>query len=684
MPVRHSILRLACVARHQALYLSTVVLLLGTTLSAVTRIMLLASPAVVDLSPAVVLDALMRGFAGDLAFGATLGALTAAMGALIHRGPRGTRLRSALSTAAVASMLFTLAFTAVAEVLFWDEFTTRFNFIAVDYLIYTTEVVGNIRESYPVTAILAVIGLVSMAGAVAITRAWPMRRGAAWSVPVRLATALLSIALIPAAARIGMWNNESVGADAALRGDVTHQELARNGPFGFLAALRDNSLAFERFYATVTQAELARIAAPWPRIRSIVPDHEDAIRPRHVSLPPAGAIGGPTGSADRRVPPRPRHVVVIQVESLSAEYLGAFGNDRGLTPSIDRIAERGVLFTQMYAIGTRTVRGLEALSAALPPLPGQSVLRRPGNDRLTTLGAVLRDQGFDTSFLYGGYGYFDNMNGFFADNGYRVEDRQDLPSERVGFANVWGVSDEYLFEHAIRRIDAIAAGGQRGFMHLMTTSNHRPYTYPDGRIDIPSKSGRDGAVKYTDWAIGHFFDEARTRPWFDDTLFVIVADHCASVAGRTSLPPDRYHIPAILYAPRYLAAQRVDRLSSQIDLVPTIVAWLGFDDHGRFFGQDLFGPAPRARAYLGNYQEVGLLTEAQDGSRDLVVLAPRRKVSQYRVGTDQSIHAVPVRQPLAHQAIAAFQQASEVFTSGRYRHEADRLIAVRPRSAGGS
>ncbi|HQD83693.1 MAG TPA: LTA synthase family protein [Quisquiliibacterium sp.] len=710
--------RLAPLLRHQALHLATLALLMGTAIPAVTRIVLLTTPPVTDLSPSMLLDTFARGLVGDLAFGAMLAGLVAALGTLLHRGARATRTRTVLSGAVVALLLFALTFLAVAETLFWDEFTTRFNFIAVDYLIYTTEVVGNIRESYPVTTILSVLGALSIAGAVGVVRAWPARRGASWRLPTRALASAAAVALMLAAARVGLWNNEALASDAALRADVTHQELARSGPYGFIAALRDNSLSFERFYATVDHDALAQLTQPWPRVRHATPAAAAAAaiatavanaaaaaaavapsapaatqgvvrvsatvpqRTGRPAAPDARPAQAPAGAQGART--RPRHVVVIQVESLSAEFLGAFGNDRGLTPSIDRLAAEGVLFTQMYAIGTRTVRGLEALSAALPPLPGQSVLRRPGNEQLTTLGAVLRDQGFQTAFLYGGYGYFDNMNGFFADNGYQVEDRRDLPADRVGFANVWGVSDEYLFDHAIRRIDAIAATGQRGFLHLMTTSNHRPYTYPDGRIDIPSKTGRDGAVKYTDWAIGRFIEQARARPWFDDTLFVIVADHCASVAGRTSLPPDRYHIPAILYAPRHLAARRVDVLSSQIDLAPTLVAWLGFDDHGRFFGQDLFGDAPEPRAFLGNYQEVGLLTQAEDGSRDLVVLAPRRRVSQYRVAPDASIHAVPVRPQLARRAIAEFQQASETFTSGQYRHVPERLAVARPRGVGGS
>ena len=132
-----------------------------------------------------------------------------------------------------------------------------------------------------------------------------------------------------------------------------------------------------------------------------------------------------------------------------------------------------------------------------PPVPGQSIVRRPGNAHLATIGEILELQGFATSFVYGGYGYFDNMNAYFDANDYRVVDRTEFPKSSVVFENIWGVADESLFANALAVVDANVAQGKRTFTHVMTTSNHRPFTYPDGRIDIPSPGGREGAIKYT-------------------------------------------------------------------------------------------------------------------------------------------------------------------------------------------
>jgi len=360
------------------------------------------------------------------------------------------------------------------------------------------------------------------------------------------------------------------------------------------------------------------------------------------------------------MPGQPRHVVVVMVESLSAEFLGAYGSPKGLTPNLDRLAREGLLFTNAYATGTRTVRGLEAVSLGTPPVPGQAIVRRPGNDHLSTIGELLEHQGFATSFVYGGYGYFDNMNAYFDSNDYRVTDRTDFPEGSVAFENIWGVADESLLENALKVIDANVAGGKRSFTHIMTTSNHRPFTYPPGRIDIPPPGGRDGGVKYTDWAIGRFIEQARAKPWFDDTLFVIVADHCASVAGKTTIPVERYRIPVILYAPRLVEPGLFTPVTSQIDLPPTLLDVLRVDGDDHFFGRSVFElPAPE-RAFVSNYQSLGYLKNGV-----LTVLSPGHRVEAFHVDP-RSYASTPMAPDatLAREAIAYYQTASRAYRQG--------------------
>ena len=232
------------------------------------------------------------------------------------------------------------------------------------------------------------------------------------------------------------------------------------------------------------------------------------------------------------------------------------------------------------------------------------------------------------------------------------------------FENIWGVADESLFANALGVIDAAVASGKPTFMHVMTTSNHRPFTYPDGRIDIKSPGGREGGVKYTDWAIGRFIDDARGKPWFDDTLFVIVADHCAAVAGKSKLPVGGYRIPLIFYAPKLVVPGEYTPTMSQIDIPPTILDVLRADGDDHFFGRSVFEvPGAPARAFVSNYQSLGYL---RDGV--LTVLTPGRKVESFRVDpVTRETAPMPVDQAYAREAIAYYQTAARAFKQGALR-----------------
>ena len=275
------------------------------------------------------------------------------------------------------------------------------------------------------------------------------------------------------------------------------------------------------------------------------------------------------------------------MESHGADFVGALGDTRGLSPNMDQLAKEGMLFTQMYATGLRTVRGLEALTLSLPPTPGHALLMRKNNKGMATFGGVLQSQGYDALYLYGGYSYFDNMRDFFSGSGYTVIDRTALAAANITHENIWGVADEDMIREAMRELDARTASGKKVFAHIMTTSNHRPFTYPANRIDIPSGLSREGAAKYADWAVGQFIREAKTHKWFDDTLFIFVADHTSHGRGRMDLPPENYHIPMIIYAPKWIKPAQIDYVASQIDVAPTVLSLLNVSYDSMFFGHDI-------------------------------------------------------------------------------------------------
>ncbi|MDR1289151.1 MAG: LTA synthase family protein [Holosporales bacterium] len=313
------------------------------------------------------------------------------------------------------------------------------------------------------------------------------------------------------------------------------------------------------------------------------------------------------------------------VESLSAEFLRSFGNQENLTPNIDELCERSMLFTNIMATGTRTVYGLSAVNLSIPPIPGNSIIRRKNNENLSTMGSILRDHGYACKFIYGGFGYFDNMNYFFENNGYDIIDRFKIDEKYITFSNAWGICDEDLFEVVLREADETADTAIKPFfLMIMTTSNHRPYTYPDGRIDIPSKTGRAGGVKYTDYAIGKFIEKARGRKWFDDTLFIITADHTAGSAGKITLDPTKFHIPLLIYSPRHVEPKKIQTLASQIDIGPTILAMLNMSYCSQFFGHDILSTNIEM-AFISNYQQIGYVTQS-----DLIIFRPIKNVETYK------------------------------------------------------
>jgi phosphoglycerol transferase MdoB-like AlkP superfamily enzyme len=456
-----------------------------------------------------------------------------------------------------------LVFVAAAEFVFWNEFASRFNFIAVDYLVYTNEVIGNIRESYPMPLLLSAVALASLALWWLLRRwLWPVLQAPAPALTGRLARSALWL-LLPLA---GIGLLDASGKEFSQ--DSQANQLAGNGVFEFFHAYQTNEIDYERYYRTL-------------------PDNEALAHVRQ-----ALHIGGsPRQAFDirRQVAPAAAekrwNVVLVSIESLSASYLGHFGNRSGITPNLDRMADEGLLFTQLYATGTRTVRGLEALSLSVPPTPGHSIVKRPHNDHLYTLGSVFAQKGYRSLYVYGGYAHFDNMRAFYEGNGYRVADRSAL---------------------AIRR--------------------------------------------------------ARERPWFDDTLFVFVADHTHRGRGKMELPPRNYQIPMIVWAPGKVAPGRVDHLASQIDVAPTLLGLLDFHYESRFFGDDILAPGARRRALLANYQTVGWY---QDGL--VIELKPNSRSRVVDAGTGLERAPDARSEAMTAEAISYYQIASESFGTGALR-----------------
>ena len=604
-------------------------------------VLLIAFPDTLAL-PGALLPALAKGLVNDTA---TLG-FVLPLPALLFLLPPDAFLQKTSGRVYTAALFFICSlvfiFTAFSEYFFWDEFSARFNFIAVDYLLYTNEVVHNIMESYPMVPLLGAVLAVSVLATFVVMKS-------VWRIQAKLEALLASERQQKTlASRLAALGGVFVAgvllvmffSPATVRSNSLWNEFAQNGIYELFSAYRNNQLDYRAFYKTMDKAEA--FALVQKEIRDASPNF----------IPPAGnnLLRAVAAGPEEKKP----NVIVVVMESMGSKWLGEY------TPNLNQLAAGGLSFTNMMSTGTRTVRGLEAVMLSVPPTPGSSIVRRPNNEHLFSLGTVFAENGYDLSFVYGGYGFFDNMGAFFSANNYNTVDKSAFAPENKTFANAWGQCDEDLYTQSLTLADASHSAGKLFQQVLLTTSNHRPFTYPDGKVAIPSGTGRRGAVQYTDYAIGEFMRVARTRPWFDNTIFVFIGDHPSSIAGKTEVPADAYGIVCILYGPQFIQPQIVDTLCSQIDLAPTLLTSLGWGYTSQFFGTDARTLSKNeGRAWISTYQLVALRT-----NESLVVLKPGRQVEASAIAPlfpGSTYGAGPSLPEVTQRAIASYQCAYDLF-----------------------
>ncbi len=549
------------------------------------------------------------------------------------------KIRNSLYFITLFIYVLLIIFNAVSEYFFYNEFGVRYNFIAVDYLIYTNEVIGNIMESYPIVPLFSIIFIITASATWFI---YKKTKDTLIDLPNFKQKIVLLFSFI-ILATISIFVIPKISYE---KGNTFEKEIAANGMVKFYEAFTNNTLDFFKFYPTI----------------------DESLAEKNV----LSALG--INSLNRKVtsdiqPEVHKNVVLISIESLSADFLKLYGNKDGITPFLDSLSQQSLVFTNLYATGNRTVRGLEALTLCIPPTAGESIIKRENeNKNKFTTGSVFKSKGYTTKFLYGGYSYFDNMKDFFGGNGYQIVDRDNFKPEEITFANVWGVCDEDMAKKAISEMNKDAKTGKPFFHHWMTVSNHRPYTYPDGKIDIsPTSKSRNGGVKYTDYALKKFFEMAAKQDWYKNTVFVIVADHCASSAGKTELPMDKYRIPGLIFAPDFIKPEKFRTVASQIDLMPTLFGLLHFSYNSKFLGQDVFSKNYVPRAYIATYQDLGFVKDNY-----LTVISPTKKIKQYQLFQKENKDQIQeyniyytenlvseiARKDLEEQTISSFQATS--------------------------
>jgi phosphoglycerol transferase MdoB-like AlkP superfamily enzyme len=326
---------------------------------------------------------------------------------------------------------------------------------------------------------------------------------------------------------------------------------------------------------------------------------------------------------------KPKNLVIILEESLGAQFVSSLGG-LPLTPEIDKLNAEGWAFKDLYATGTRSVRGIEAVITGFTPTPARAVVKLDKSQHgFFTIASLLEKNGYTTQFIYGGESHFDNMKSFFLGNGFTdIVDFNDIKKPK--FVASWGASDEDLFNQANVELNALHKNEKPFLSFIFSSSNHDPFEIPAGVVTpieyskeqlakVDSKELlRHKAIQYADYALGRFIDKAKKQPYWQDTVFMVVADHDARALGNELVPIKNFHIPGVILnsgKPPFFDK----RIVSQIDLAPTLLSLIGVTNHSPMLGHDLNQPDASGRAMMQYAENFAYM---EDG--DVTILQPQK------------------------------------------------------------
>ncbi|MBU1773456.1 MAG: LTA synthase family protein [Gammaproteobacteria bacterium] len=534
------------------------------------------------------------------------------------------------------------------ELNFYREFHQRLNSLVFQYLQEDpATVLSMLWHGFPVLQLLAAWGVVSAAmfalfrwlerltrGAPVLHSTSASRGGAAWYTRTAVFTLLVLVCVVAARGTLRQgpplrWGDafttESMFANhLGLNATLSLYDAARNR----LSSHRDNS-----WKATLPSDQAQSITR-----ELLLTDNDQLV---DAELAPVRRDFRPP--VDGQLPVR--NVVVILMESFAGRFVGALGSGEGITPNFDRLAEDGLLFSRFFANGTHTHQGMFASMACFPNLPGfEYLMQAPeGGNRFSGLPQLLSARQFNDVYVYNGDFAWDNQSGFFSNQGMtRFIGRGDYVDPVVADPT-WGVSDQDMFARAAEELGQLDRG-KPFYALLQTLSNHTPYALPE-QLPVAPVQGHGNldqhltAMRYSDWALGQFFDRVRGEPWYAQTLFVVVGDHGFGVPEEvTEMDLFRFNVPLLLIAPGITErfGSRRDVVGTQVDVVPTIMGRLGGEVRHQCWGRDLLSLAANDPGFgiikpSGSDQTVAMIRG------DRVLVQPKEqsaRLYRYRLGAN--------------------------------------------------
>lgn len=471
-----------------------------------------------------------------------------------------------------------LLFLEAATPGFIAEYDVRPNRLFVEYLKYPREVFSMLWKGFRIHVVFGLlVAALSVWMVSQMMEPWLAQRDT-WSDLRTVLTWPVVIVVLVLAIRSTLGHRPANPAMFAITADTMVNSLILNSLWSVLHAI----------YSLRHESKTSAMYGKMP-LESVV---EELSRERAATPGMAPFLGLAECPSLSRLEPsrqreRPLNLVIVLEESMGATFVESLGGI-AVTPELEKLKEQGWWFERLFATGTRSVRGIEAVVSGFPPTPAQAAVKLSlSQQNFFTLADLLGYHGYHTEFIYGGESHFDNMNGFFRGNGFQhITDQHDFPDPI--FTGSWGVSDEDLFNRAHENISALHAAGTPFFKLVFSSSNHSPFEFPDRRIELHDarKATEANAVKYADYALGQFFARARQSSYWQDTLFIVVADHDIKVRGETLVPIRNFHIPALILGAD-IEPRRISTVCSQMDLPVTALSLMGISAVHPMPGRDL-------------------------------------------------------------------------------------------------
>jgi phosphoglycerol transferase MdoB-like AlkP superfamily enzyme len=529
-------------------------------------------------------------------------------------------------------------FVEASTVSFIRQFDARPNYLFVEYLEYPREVLSTLVGTNPLELLLfSVIALLLVVGVTRWLRRDPERDRRLTPGFCLLMTPLVAVIMF-AMIRSTLAHRPVNPSNAAFSQDAMVNQLPLNSPYSILHAIyeRRKEEANERIsYGYLPDEEVLNIVR-----REAGLDSAEPLDPNKPTLHRQAA----TLKTDR-----PLNLVIILQESLGAEFVGELGG-KDLTPNLDGLADEGIWFERLYATGIRSARGIEAVITGFTPSPRTNVVKRSDTqDGFFTLAGLLADHGYRTRFIYGGESHFDNMRRFFLNNGFEnVIDVNDFDAGTAVYKGSWGMSDEDMYGRAHEELGDLA--GEPFFALLFTTSHHEPFDIPAGRVSESEYGPRETSIKYADYALGRFLERARQSSYWENTLFLVVADHNAKIFGGRLVPVERFRIPGVIIGDS-VEPRRIEGIASQIDLVPTLLSLIGLESEHPAIGRDLTRPE-----WLGGSGRAMMQFHANqafiEGDR-VVVFQPDLAPESFRLTAEGKMESDPAPDPVLERKALA-------------------------------